>query len=104
MTLKQHKKSHFRIYDIPCPYCDKMFLTRNNLKSHVGIHTGEKPYKCDWCDSSFVASSSLAIHRKKHNQDVKINQCKICQMLCDSKAILRNHLRVNHGIEYNKHI
>lgn len=37
-SLKAHRKRHLEP-TIPCPYCVKHFYTKNELKSHVGIHT-----------------------------------------------------------------
>lgn len=37
-SLKAHRKRHLEP-TIPCPYCTKHFYTKNELKSHVGIHT-----------------------------------------------------------------
>lgn len=51
-----------------CVYCDKRFKSKNNLRQHVRIHTGERPYVCNICAESFIQMSSLQHHRaKKHN-------------------------------------
>lgn len=94
--LRHHKKiRHFQVPYITCPHCDKVFGTANNLKSHIGIHTGEKPFKCDICDAAYVASSALAVHRRSHkNRD----HCDICNLSLESKRKFQNHMQVVHGV------
>ncbi|KAJ8278495.1 hypothetical protein GJAV_G00088230, partial [Gymnothorax javanicus] len=45
-----------------CDLCEKSFSRKNNLHSHVQIHTGEKPYKCDQCERSFSRKTNLHSH------------------------------------------
>lgn len=90
-SLKAHRKRHLEP-TIPCPYCTKHFYTKNELKSHVGIHTGEKPFKCDICPAAFVASSSLAAHRRQHKKDNILPSCKLCGMEFSDRLLLTMHM------------
>jgi len=90
-SLKAHRKRHLEP-TIPCPYCVKHFYTKNELKSHVGIHTGEKPFKCDICPAAFVASSSLAAHRRQHKKDNILPSCKLCGMQFTDRLLLTMHM------------
>lgn len=112
-SLKAHRKRHLEP-TIPCPYCVKYFYTKNELKSHVGIHTyvgyieasmraheiqkiiffssGEKPFKCDMCAAAFVASSSLAAHRRQHKKDNILPTCKLCGIQFTDRLLLTMHM------------
>lgn len=51
-----------------CEYCTSRFKSKNNLRQHTRLHTGERPYVCNICNETFVQMSSLQHHRaKKHN-------------------------------------
>lgn len=43
-----------------CPYCQRRFLTKGNIKNHIKIHTKERPYRCDLCNVS------VALHHYRH--------------------------------------
>mmetsp|Transcript_12514 Transcript_12514/g.38215 ORF Transcript_12514/g.38215 Transcript_12514/m.38215 type:complete len:137 (-) Transcript_12514:293-703(-) len=53
-----------------CPHenCDRVFQRKWNLKAHMRIHTGDKPYTCDepGCGKKFKWSSSLQYHKRTH--------------------------------------
>ncbi|KAF2353996.1 Zinc finger C2H2-type [Trinorchestia longiramus] len=45
-----------------CPHCDKRFGWSTDLKRHIIIHTGERPFKCDTCCNSFTRKFLLENH------------------------------------------
>ena len=53
-----------------CPLCHKVFNRPSGLKTHMHIHTGEKPYRCDWpgCGKYFSVRSNMIRHNKIHKR------------------------------------
>ena len=64
MKLKKRK------YDIPCSLCGKLFDCKENLKYHMNVHSGAKPYQCFFCETSFQNKSNRINHMKKSHPDL----------------------------------
>lgn len=77
---------------IPCPQCDKMFISYSNFKRHFHIHTGERRHKCDVCSKTFRRTDDLAVHRKTHSTE-KPFQCEICAKLFNQYHNLKKHVK-----------
>ena len=49
----------------------------SNLKTHNGIHTGEKPHECTICGKFFSRAYNLKRHNRIHTGE-KPHECNIC--------------------------
>ena len=55
--------------ELQCQTCDKFFRSKEVLKNHARIHTGDRPYKCDFCPKSFLSHNTMDVHRKHMHPD-----------------------------------
>lgn len=52
-----------------CIICNKKLSSKQNLKQHMNIHSGNKPYVCTYagCSSSYKHASQLSCHKLIHS-------------------------------------
>lgn len=51
-----------------CSICGKILSSKQNLKQHMNIHTGERPFRCCYsgCSASYKHASQLSNHKIIH--------------------------------------
>lgn len=63
--------------EINCPYCNIKLSCRGNLKTHIRIHTGERPFKCSYCPKAFIQKQNLTQHIRTHTGERPL-KCPVC--------------------------
>ena len=77
-NLRRHiNVAHLRIRAHECPVCQKKMASKQNVKEHLYIHTGEKPFQCPLptCGKRFRQASHLAFHKRTHCHQSPLPLC-----------------------------
>ncbi|KAM6994477.1 uncharacterized protein LKV04_006856 [Tautogolabrus adspersus] len=86
-----HKQSGFL-----CTECGRAFNSHSNLRIHLNVHTGARPYSCSDCGKSFSQSGALKIHRRIHTGE-RPYSCRFCGRGFPHLAGVRAHQRTHTG-------
>ncbi|KAH8692665.1 C2H2 transcription factor Swi5 [Talaromyces proteolyticus] len=63
-NIKSHVQTHLGDRQYKCDHCHKCFVRGHDLKRHAKIHTGDKPYECP-CGNVFARHDALTRHRQR---------------------------------------
>ena len=63
-NIKSHVQTHLGDRQFRCNHCNKCFVRQHDLKRHSKIHSGSKPYPCA-CGNSFARHDALTRHRQR---------------------------------------
>lgn len=63
-NIKSHVQTHLGDRQYKCEDCGKCFVRGHDLKRHAKIHTGDKPYVCE-CGNVFARQDALTRHKQR---------------------------------------
>lgn len=83
---------------LPCDKCNKVFMAKYHLKTHMSSHSNEKLYSCDQCGKSYSSRSNMKAHMRIHDGSSKKFNCPYdenCGMRFSHRSEVKQH-RVAH--------
>ena len=85
--------------NLKCNICGKTFVKKTNLKHHLMLHRGEKPWKCHICGWRFVQKCNLKKHIETHSSGTY--KCPHCDVKFASKGAVSGHIDLVHSSKQN---
>jgi len=94
--LRHVRHVHDKIKEHECGKCDKKFAHSHHLRTHMRLHTNEKPYSCSYCERTFFDQSGLLQHEIRTHTKKFPHLCKDCPKRFMTPGMLDKHVKKKH--------
>lgn len=77
--INEHIKAHVKEYKLKkysCTVCGRPMQKEYQLKTHMRVHTNEKPFACNMCDKSFKQRAGLLTHMNSAHMKITFD-CQV---------------------------
>lgn len=100
-SLRYHLASHMENKPFACEVCNRAFSRERDMIKHATIHEKDTHFKCPECDETFQLRKQLLLHiSRRHPEEEKIHQCKICLKIFSRDDTLKCHMKRHEGTAY----
>lgn len=89
---KYKEDTEDNIYKCSEPGCTKAFGRLYNLKSHMQMHSGDKPFECPTCKQRFLRKHDMHRHFDSRHRIIKRFKCGGCNLGFARMDALKRHL------------
>ncbi len=84
-----------------CKQCNKIYVSKGNLKRHIDVKHNNIKYKCTQCDKIYSYKSDLVKHAHVQHLHTFEYKCNICNKTYTSNPNLKRHIDTKHNnIQY----
>ncbi|XP_008206261.1 zinc finger imprinted 3 [Nasonia vitripennis] len=90
-----HKPLENDLTGYSCPNCDKRLSSKDHLKKHALVHSGERPHLCPECGQAFALLNTMKVHALSH-YNIKPYACYICCLSYSQRSALMTHWKSKH--------
>lgn len=101
VVISEHHKIVHQEQSYVCPTCEKHFLSRRKLTSHLYSHKDAR-FQCEKCDKRFKRKANLEWHDAREHIQEKPFACVRCEdKKFATKGLLDEHWRLSHGNKFS---
>ena len=79
-----------------CKICNKKFISKNNVRSHIWKCHDQREFKCKHCNKTILGKSACSVHEKQCSS-TKTFQCNMCPFETKIEYNYKRHKRSAHA-------